>query len=94
VAEVGLACACKNRCEAGVAQFQSAINRAPMPARNIPVDYSRLTFLLGLGAVFVWAGSRSADPRMKICFIALGALFSFFSIFQFFYTRRLSGKTR
>jgi len=60
IAEVGLSCACKNRCEADVAKFNAMLTQGDgVPGRiaaAMPLGYDRLIFLLVLGVAFVWFG--------------------------------------
>jgi len=94
VAEVGLSCACKNRCESDVARFNEMITRGRPGPANLPnpaslVGYDRVIFLMVMGVAFVCFGLfffRDHGPNWL--FVAMGLAFSIYGISQFFMTRK------
>jgi hypothetical protein len=100
VSEVGLACACKNRCESDVARFNEMITRGrPGPANPINpaslVSYDRVIFLIVLGVAFIWFGLYYfANPGPNWFFVAFGAAFFIFGVSQFFMTRKFRRQFR
>jgi B-box zinc finger len=100
VSEVGLSCACKNRCEADVARFNEMITRGrpggPNPVNPASlVSYDRVIFLMAMGLAFVWFGLYYLGGHGPGLFFAvLGAAFFVFGISQFFTTKSFRAKFR
>lgn len=90
VAEVGLACACKNRCEADVQRFNEMIARGrPGPNPSSLVGYDRVIFMMVFGVAFIGFGLYSArNHGPGWFFAALGVAFLTFGVSQFFMTRK------
>jgi hypothetical protein len=92
VAEVGLACACKNRCEADVARFNEMITRGrpgnlPNPASL--VSYDRVIFLMVMGVGFIGFGLYNFGAQHPNWLsVAMGSAFTTYGISQFFMTRK------
>src|SRR5208283_5834379 len=89
ISEVGLSCACKNRCESDVTRFNEMLTRGrPGPAKL--VGYDRVIFLMVIGAAFLWFGLYYfGDHGLNWFFVVLGAAFSIFGISQFYMTKKL-----
>src|SRR5580704_1481128 len=87
VAEVGLSCACKNRCESDVARFNEMLARGrPRPANPASlVGYDRVIFLMVLGLAFIGFGLFFHGPNWF--FVAMGLAFSIYGISQFYMTK-------
>ena len=94
IAEVGLSCACKNRCEADVAKFNEMLTRGrPGPANPINpanlVSYDRVIFLMVMGLVLIGFGVYNfGNHGLNWFFIALGVGMLIFGISQFNMTRK------
>jgi len=98
ISEVGLSCACKNRCESDVARFNEMLTRGrPGPANPVNpanlVGYDRVIFLMVMGVSFVWFGLYYIeDHGPKLFFAALGVAFFIFGISQFYMTKKFRDK--
>src|ERR1019366_8763075 len=58
IAEVGLSCACKNRCESDVTRFNEMLTRG-RPGQISPknlVGYDRVIFLMAMGVAMIGFG--------------------------------------
>ena len=93
IAVVGLACACKNRCEADVARFNAMLIRGrpgPGTGPTPPFDYFRVIFLLVLGLAFIWFGLYFfADHGVNWFFVVMGLAFSLFGISQYYMNKKM-----
>ncbi len=100
VSEVGLSCACKNRCEPDVYRFYDfmAQGRRGPAYRVIPaslVGYDRVIFLMAMGLGFVGFGLYYFKGRGPNWFtVVLGAAFFLFGVSQFFVTRKFRAQFR
>jgi hypothetical protein len=91
ISEVGLSCACKNRCESGVARFNEMLTWGrPGPANPASlVSYDRVIFLMVMGLAFVWFGLYYlGNHGPGLFFTVLGAAFFIFGLSQFFMAKR------
>jgi hypothetical protein len=97
ISEVGLSCACKNRCEADVKRFNEMLARGrpgSVNAANL-VGYDRVVFLMVIGVAFTWFGLYFfKDHGPNLFFVVLGGVFSIFAISQFFVTKRFRKQFR
>ncbi len=93
IAEVGLACACKNRCETDVARFHAMVTQGrsgPGSGAIPPTDYFRVVFLLVLGMAFIWFGLHFfADHGINWFFVAMGLAFFLFGVSQYYMNRKM-----
>src|SRR4051812_16277812 len=81
VAEVGLSCACKNRCESDVKRSIELITRD----RPVPINpagffgYDRVIFIMTMGLGFIGCGVYNFGSHgVNWAFIALGMAFFIF----------------
>ena len=97
ISEVGLSCACKNRCESDVARFHEMLTR-DRPGPAIPpniIGYDRVIFLMVMGVGFVWFGLYYiGDHGPKLFFAALGVAFFIFGISQLYMSKKFREKFR
>ena len=100
IAEVGLSCACINRCEADVAKFNEMLTRGrpePVNPANL-FGYDRVIFLMALGVGFVCFGlyglCHSGDRHLNLFLAVFGVAFSIFGISQFFTTKKFRKQFR
>jgi len=97
IADVGLSCACKNRCEATVASFNAMLTRGA-PGKigaAMPLGYDRLIFLLVLGLTFVCFGVHNFGAHgVNWFFVAFGVLFFIYGISQFYTAKKFRDKMR
>jgi hypothetical protein len=100
VSEVGLSCACKNRCEPDVKRFNEMIAQGrPGPANRVNpaslVGYDRVIFLMAMGLGFVWFGLYYFKGHGPGWFFAiLGTVFFIFGVSQFFVTKKFRAQFR
>jgi hypothetical protein len=99
IAEVGLSCACKNRCEADVTKFNEMLTRGrPGPGGPVNpaslVSYDRVIFLMAMGVALIGFGLYFVDHGVKWFFVAMGVAFFIFGVSQFFMTRKFRGQFR
>ncbi|MFI5069695.1 MAG: hypothetical protein ACHP8A_02290 [Terriglobales bacterium] len=100
IAEVGLSCACKNRCESDVARFNEMLTRGrPGPANSVNpasfVGYDRVIFLMVMGVAFACFGVYNFGKLgLNLFFVFLGVAFIVFGVSQFYMTRKLRAKFR
>lgn len=97
VSEVGLACACKNRCEADVKRFNEMIAQGrPGPVNPAKlVSYDRAIFMMAMGLGFIGFGLfyfKGQGPNWFM--VVLGAAFFSFGVSQFFVTRKFRAQFR
>ena len=93
IAEVGLSCACKNRCESDVARFNEMLARARPGAKL--VGYDRIIFLMVMGLAFAGFGLYDfGDRGLSLFMLVLGTVFFIFGISQFFVTRKFRAEVR
>ena len=97
ISEVGLSCACKNRCESDVARFNEMLTRG-RPGSGTPVNlvgYDRVIFLIVLGLAFIGYGVYNfGNHGVNWLFAAFGVAFFIFGISQFFMTRNFRKQFR
>jgi hypothetical protein len=97
IAEVGLGCSCRNRCEADVATLNDLVERGRTAYQKTSATYFRtglFTFLLGcvfflLGA---FGATRGAGGEWGYFFLVTGALFLGWGISYFVSARRAKQK--
>jgi hypothetical protein len=100
VAEVGLSCACKNRCESDVARFNEMITRGRPGPANMPnpaslVSYDRVIFLMAMGLGLFGLGLYNFGAHhTNWFFVAMGLAFFIFGISQFNMTKKFRNQFR
>ena len=101
ISEVGLSCACKNRCESDVTRFNEMITRGRPGPPNLPnpaslVGYDRVIFLMVLGVAFFGFGLYNfrAAHGPNLFIVVLGVAFFIFGVSQFYVTKRFREKFR
>jgi hypothetical protein len=95
--EVGLSCACKNRCEPDVKRFNAMLAHGrPGPVNPASlVGYDRTIFLMAMGVAFVSFGLyHLGDHGPNWFLVVLGTAFGIFGVSQFLMTRKFRKQFR
>lgn len=97
IAEVGLSCSCRNRCETDVATLNDLVERGRTAYQKTSAAYFRsglFTFLLG--SVFLLLGvfgvASGTEGEWGYFFLIMGLLFAGWGISQFVSAKRMSQK--
>lgn len=97
IAEVGLSCSCRNRCEADVATLNELVERARTAYHKTSAAYfwsGLFTFLLGIPFLIFGLFAVSSGPRGQWGYLLLviGILFAGWGVSQFVSARRMNRK--
>ena len=97
IAEVGLSCSCRSRCEADVATLNDLVERGRTAYQKTSATYFRSgVFTTMLGAIFLLLGmvgvTSNERSEWSYVLLSIGAIFAGWGVSHFVSARRMSQK--